>query len=51
LCCLPAGGSNTPWSATVSFTASPGAVLTIAASTGGHMATVERFTVTGVRTR
>ena len=51
LCCLPAGGSNTPWSATVSFTASPGAVLAIAASTGGHVASVERFTVTGVHAR
>jgi len=48
-CCVPAGGNHTPWSATVSFTASPGVVLTIAASTGGHVAAVERFTVTGVR--
>jgi hypothetical protein len=48
-CCVPAGGNHTPWSETVSFTASPVVVLTIAASTGGHVAAVERFTVTGVR--
>jgi len=50
-CCLPAGNVNTPWSAPVSFTASSGAVLTIAAQTGGHVAAVERFTVTGVHVR
>ena len=48
-CCLPAGGETAPWSATVSLTASSGTVLTIAAQTGGHVAEVERFTVTGVR--
>jgi hypothetical protein len=47
-CCQPAGGTNTPWSATVTFHAT-GQVLTIAASTGGHVAAVERFAVTGVR--
>lgn len=50
-CCVPAGDTNTPWSATVSFTASSGAVLTIAAQTGGHVTAVERFTVSGVRVR
>ena len=48
-CCLPAGGVKAPWSASVSYTASTGTVLTIAAQTGGHVAEVERFTVTGVR--
>ena len=48
-CCLAEGNINTPWSVTVSFTASSGQVLTIAAQTGGHVAAVERFTVTGVR--
>lgn len=48
-CCLPAGGTGTPWSALVSFAAAPGAVMTIAAQTGGHVAAVERFAVTGVR--
>jgi hypothetical protein len=50
-CCLPAGNVNTPWTAPVSFTAPSGAVLTIAAQTGGHVAAVERFTVTAVRVR
>lgn len=45
---VPAGGQNTPWSVPVSFTASPGTVLTIAVATGGHVAAVERFAVTGV---
>ena len=46
---IPAGGQNTPWTATVGFTASRGSVLTIAVSTGGHIAAVERFAITGVR--
>jgi hypothetical protein len=48
-CCFPAGNTNTPWDTPVSFAASSGAVLTIAAQTGGHVAGMERFTVTGVR--
>jgi hypothetical protein len=48
-CCRPAGGSASPWNASVAFNAARGSVLTIAASTGGHVAAVERFTVTGVR--
>lgn len=47
-CCIPAGGSNSPWKATLAVTAQPNGVLTVAASTGGHVAGVERFTVTGV---
>ncbi|MDN3296787.1 hypothetical protein QWM81_22610 [Streptomyces ficellus] len=50
-CCPPAGGSNQPWSSSVSFTKATDPVLTIVASTGGHIAEVERFTVTAVRTR
>lgn len=50
-CCLPAGGTASPWNTTVSFQGAADAVLTIAASTGGHLAPVERFTVTGVETR
>jgi hypothetical protein len=50
-CCRPAGGTSTPWSAIVSFRAAAGAVLTIAAQTGGHVAAVERFAVTAVRVR
>jgi hypothetical protein len=48
-CCLPAGGRNTPWSASVDFRGASGATLTIVASTGGHVADVERFAVTGAR--
>ncbi|MEV0623417.1 hypothetical protein AB0I81_59585 [Nonomuraea sp. NPDC050404] len=50
-CCVPAGGvaeAGEPWSARVSFTAKPGSTLTIVAHTGGHVATVERFAITGV---
>ncbi len=48
-CCVMAGGQNTPWSAKVAFTAGNGRVLTIVASTGGHLQEVERFALTGVR--
>jgi hypothetical protein len=50
-CCRAAGGTSSPWSARVSFRAAPGQVITIAAATGGHVAAVERFAVTGVRVR
>ncbi len=48
-CCLPAGGQASPWSFTVPFHAGPGQVITIVVHTGGHVAAVERFAVTGVR--
>jgi hypothetical protein len=48
-CCQPAGGQATPWSLTVPFHAPPGQVITIVVHTGGHVAAVERFAVTGVR--
>jgi hypothetical protein len=48
-CCLATGGTNTRWSVPVSFSAPSAVVLTVAAQTGGHVAAVERFTVTGVR--
>jgi hypothetical protein len=48
-CCRAAGGTRSPWSAGVTFRAAPGQVITIAAATGGHVAAVERFAVTGVR--
>jgi hypothetical protein len=48
-CCRPAGGTRSPWSASVTFLATPGQVITIAAATGGHVAAVERFAVTGAR--
>jgi hypothetical protein len=48
-CCLAAGGENSPWSATVNYRGASGGLLTIVASTGGHVADVERFAVTGAR--
>jgi hypothetical protein len=48
-CCRAAGGTRSPWSASVAFLATPGQVITIAAATGGHVAAVERFAVTGAR--
>ena len=48
-CCRAAGGTRSPWSASVTFLATPGQVITIAAATGGHVAAVERFAVTGAR--
>ncbi|MER7819201.1 hypothetical protein [Streptomyces sp. NPDC096153] len=50
-CCAPAGGENQPWKVTVPFSGARDPVLTVVASTGGHVAAVERFTVTAVRTR
>ena len=48
-CCRAAGGTRSPWSARMTFLATPGQVITIAAATGGHVAAVERFAVTGAR--
>jgi hypothetical protein len=47
---VSAGGTATPWHAAVSFRGATDPVLTVAASTGGHVQGVERFTVTGVTT-
>jgi hypothetical protein len=48
-CCQPAGGQASPWSFSVPFHATPGQVITIVVHTGGHVAAVERFAVTGAR--
>ncbi len=49
-CCLPAGGQDQPWSAQVSMTRAPRpGTVTVVVSTGGHIAEVERFAVTGLR--
>jgi hypothetical protein len=48
-CCTPAGGVNQPWSTTVSFSAATDPVITIVASTGGHLLDVETFAIQGVR--
>jgi hypothetical protein len=47
-CCLPAGASA-PWSVRLHLTLTQPGPVTIVASTGGHLAAVERFTVTGAR--
>jgi hypothetical protein len=47
-CCLPAG-TSAPWSVRLALTHTQPGPVTIVASTGGHVAAVERFTVTGVR--
>ncbi|MFC9995126.1 hypothetical protein [Nocardia sp. NPDC127526] len=46
---IPAGGTDTPWTGTVNFSASCPGTLTVAVATGGHIEEVERFAVTGVR--
>src|SRR5215471_20949091 len=48
-CCQPAGGQASPWSFRVAFHAAAGQVITIVVHTGGHIAAVERFAVTGAR--
>ena len=48
-CCVPAGDVNTPWTIGVSFSGATDPVLTVAAVTGGHIASFERFTVAAVR--
>jgi hypothetical protein len=45
-CCLPAGGNNSPWTQLVALAGR--GVLTIVASTGGHLKGVERFAIQGV---
>jgi hypothetical protein len=50
-CCKPAGGDNQPWSTVVSFAGATQPVITIVASTGGHLQGVERFAIQGLRTR
>lgn len=50
-CCAPAGDPSAPWSLRVDLTQTSDDLVTVAASTGGHLAGVERFTVTGVRLR
>ena len=46
---IPDSGQRSAWSVRLEFDAEPGAVLTVAVATGGHVAAVERFAVTGVR--
>ncbi|MEV5893649.1 hypothetical protein [Nonomuraea fuscirosea] len=44
---IPGGGENQPWTAKVSFTAARRRTVTVVAATGGHIAEVEQFAVTG----
>lgn len=46
---VPAGGDRSQWKVGVPFAAAGGSTLTIAVATGGHIAAVERFAITGVR--
>ena len=46
-CCRPAGAAA-PWSVPLRLTSTHPGPITIVASTGGHLAAVERFAVTGV---
>ncbi|MCW2886525.1 MAG: hypothetical protein QOE54_373 [Streptosporangiaceae bacterium] len=46
-CCVAAGGTGGAWSARVPFQGATDPVLIVVASTGGHLADVERFAVTG----
>lgn len=48
-CCVPAGGEQEPWSATLSIAATPPGAVTVVVSTGGHYAQIERFAITGLR--
>ena len=48
-CCHAAGGTSSPWSVVISGPLPTHGNLIIAASSGGHIAQVERFAVTGVR--
>src|SRR5438105_186612 len=48
-CCVPAGGTDTAWATSVGFAGARDAVVTLVASTGGHLLAVERFAVTAGR--
>jgi hypothetical protein len=48
-CCVPAGGQTQRWTATVAFAGAADGALTLVVSTGGHVADVERFAITGLR--
>ncbi|RMI28211.1 hypothetical protein EBN03_31400 [Nocardia stercoris] len=45
---IPAGGTNAPWSVTIPLHPICPGTFTVAVSTGGHVARVEHFAVTGV---
>ncbi|MBO3752996.1 hypothetical protein J5X84_43715 [Streptosporangiaceae bacterium NEAU-GS5] len=45
---VPAGGSAEPWSVMVDLNTVAGQPITVVAFTGGHIADVERFAITGI---
>ncbi len=49
LCCIPAGGQDSLWTGSITFTPPTDSIVMVSASTGGHILAVERFTVNGVR--
>ncbi len=48
---IPAGGVETPWQVTLVVPSSAAGLVTIAVSTGGHIADVEKFAITAVTIR
>jgi hypothetical protein len=50
VCCIAAGGIKRPWTAAVRFRHGTDRVLTVIVATGGHVAAVERFAITAIRT-
>jgi hypothetical protein len=48
-CCIPAGGTESPWETEVTFSGASDPALTVIVSTGGHVQDVERFAITGLR--
>lgn len=44
----PAGGQAQPWAVTVSYSGATSGALTVVASTGGHVQSVERFAINGL---
>jgi len=50
VCCIAAGGQQQPWTAVIRFSRGHDRVLTVIVATGGHVAAVERFAITAVRT-
>jgi hypothetical protein len=48
-CCIPAGGQTQRWTASVALEGAVDGALTLVVSTGGHVADVERFAITGLR--
>ncbi|MEO3788358.1 hypothetical protein ABGB12_33945 [Actinocorallia sp. B10E7] len=48
-CCTPAGGQDARWRLTLPYEGEIEKVATIVVWTGGHVADVERFAVTGIR--